>query len=131
MRISDWSSDVCSSDLYYIELMKKVRETPEWKDFMAKGGYQHLHDVGELPALDERAAAPVLGEQRDGDGAEAGDHHRQADVEREVSGFRPVLRPAHAEPQAVHHHDAADDGNDRGDDDVRRTGRHQAVARLF
>ncbi|HEY9548777.1 MAG TPA: tripartite tricarboxylate transporter substrate-binding protein, partial [Kiloniellaceae bacterium] len=24
---------------YYIELMKKVRETPEWKDFMAKGAF--------------------------------------------------------------------------------------------
>jgi tripartite-type tricarboxylate transporter receptor subunit TctC len=26
---------------YYIDLFSKVRETPEWKEFMAKGAYQH------------------------------------------------------------------------------------------
>jgi putative tricarboxylic transport membrane protein len=24
---------------YYVDLFKKVRETPEWKDFMAQGAY--------------------------------------------------------------------------------------------
>src|SRR3546814_19299740 len=106
MRISDWSSDVCSSDL-------------------------HLQDVGELLALDEGAAVPTPGEHGYGDGAETRAGDRQADVERKVTGFRTVLRPAHAEPDAVHHDDAADEGHDRGDDAVRRPGRPKPFAGPF
>src|SRR3546814_11966180 len=79
--------------------------------------HQHLQDVGELLALDEGAAVPTPGEHGYGDGAETRAGDRQADVERKVTGFRTVLRPAHAEPDAVHHDDAADEGHARGDDD--------------
>src|SRR3546814_17545187 len=98
MRISDWSSDVCSSDL-------------------------HLQDVGELLALDEGAAVPTPGEHGYGDGAETRAGDRQADVGRTVTGFRTVLRPAHAEPDAVHQADAADEGHDPAEDECRRHGR--------
>ena len=30
---------------FYVDLLKKVRETPEWKEFMEKGAFNHdLHD---------------------------------------------------------------------------------------
>lgn len=32
---------------YYVELFKKVRETPEWKDFMAKGAFNQTFMTGE------------------------------------------------------------------------------------
>src|SRR3546814_1401542 len=41
MRISDWSSDVCSSDLH--DLIERLREYPTLKDFAAERGW----DFGE------------------------------------------------------------------------------------
>jgi tripartite-type tricarboxylate transporter receptor subunit TctC len=32
---------------YYIDLFKKVRETPEWKDFMAKGAFNQTFMTGD------------------------------------------------------------------------------------
>jgi tripartite-type tricarboxylate transporter receptor subunit TctC len=32
---------------YYIELFQKVRETPEWKDFMAKGAFSQSFMAGD------------------------------------------------------------------------------------
>jgi tripartite-type tricarboxylate transporter receptor subunit TctC len=32
---------------YYVNLMKKVRETPEWKDFMVKGAYNQTFMSGD------------------------------------------------------------------------------------
>lgn len=32
---------------YYVDLMKKVRETPEWKDFMAKGAFNQSFMTGD------------------------------------------------------------------------------------
>ncbi|MFM9881675.1 MAG: Bug family tripartite tricarboxylate transporter substrate binding protein [Burkholderiales bacterium] len=32
---------------YYIEVLKKVRETPEWKDFMEKGAFNQTFMVGD------------------------------------------------------------------------------------
>ena len=32
---------------YYIDLLKKVRETPEWKDFMEKGAFNHTALTGK------------------------------------------------------------------------------------
>ena len=31
---------------YYVDLLKKVRETPEWKEFMEKGAFNHHAHVG-------------------------------------------------------------------------------------
>ena len=32
---------------YYVELFKKVRETPEWKDFMSKGAFNTTFMAGD------------------------------------------------------------------------------------
>jgi tripartite-type tricarboxylate transporter receptor subunit TctC len=32
---------------YYVDLFKKVRETPEWKDFMAKGAFNTTFMTGD------------------------------------------------------------------------------------
>lgn len=43
---------------YYVELFKKVRETPEWQDFMAKGAFNTTFMSGdEFRAWVEKAAA--------------------------------------------------------------------------
>ena len=31
---------------YYVDLMKKVRETPEWKDYMSKGAFNQQWMAG-------------------------------------------------------------------------------------
>ena len=32
---------------YYVDLFKKVRETPEWKEFMAKGAFNQTFMTGD------------------------------------------------------------------------------------
>jgi putative tricarboxylic transport membrane protein len=44
MTTSGVSKDVVA---YYVDLMKKVRETPEWKDFMAKGAFNQSFMTGD------------------------------------------------------------------------------------
>src|SRR3546814_17417976 len=82
--------------------------------------HQHLQDVGELLALDEGAAVPTPGEHGYGDGAETRAGDRQASVERKVTGFRTVLRPAHAEPDTLLHDDTPAEGHARDHDHCRR-----------
>src|SRR5262249_55035516 len=71
-------------------------------------GHQHEDDLEERRAADEgNAAAGAL----DGGTVEinqAGSGHRHGNVEGEITGFGTIGFPAHAEPQAVGDHDAAD-----------------------
>src|SRR3546814_17554682 len=59
MRISDWSSDVCSSDLIYDVLRKYEPDhlllKAAWEDARAR-----MTDVGRLADLLERAAGTML-----------------------------------------------------------------------
>ena len=37
---------------FYVDLLKKVRETPDWKEFMEKGAFNHdLHDRRRVPQV--------------------------------------------------------------------------------
>ena len=74
----------------------------------------------ELPALHEGALVRRSGhEVADQDGG-AGDEHDQADIEREISRFRPVGRPAVADPVAVEHDHDGHGGEHQGYGDFHR-----------
>src|SRR3546814_7725373 len=62
MRISDWSSDVCSSDLEFLQPRQMVEDRRGRRDRIA--AKEHL-DVGELRARDQ----PEGDRFRAGDGA--------------------------------------------------------------
>src|SRR6185312_12849879 len=92
---------------------------------------RHVHDAGhqdgedhpELAPAHERLAA-LLAHARGVQGDDQGrDHDEQADVEREVSGLRPVVRPARADPPAVPHHHGAEHQEQRRHDDFPRADR--------
>ena len=51
-----------SRSRYYVDLLKKVRETPEWKEFMEKGAFNHDLMTGDeyaQVAREGRSDAPA------------------------------------------------------------------------
>src|SRR3546814_17581757 len=128
MRISDWSSDVCSSDL---EEQKDRAEDRARDEKLGRADPEY--EVAELPQAAERQLEPDREEQQD---------DPQLAEERDVLGradrdmLQPrIVRSEGAQPrrsaeQADEHE--ADDGReaeapDRGDDNARRAEHHQQI----
>src|SRR3546814_3739754 len=80
MRISDWSSDVCSSDLLFYDQFDERGAAPD-DDTAAPGGQQEAADQGLSPSGEAGAAYPRLerprrNAQRDAYGLERADAQR-------------------------------------------------------
>src|SRR3546814_6650678 len=80
MRISDWSSDVCSSDLH---------PPPQQEQIVRRGGVADIADFRRRNEVDEQVRHPDLGDQIDEDRGDA--EHQIA-----VSPQRMVLRSSAA-----------------------------------
>src|SRR3546814_5179705 len=92
MRISDWSSDVCSSDL----------QDHEADDgFMPRQDHRQMHDIDRYQAQQRRLAQPPGAEAGDEPAVEqASDTHAAGDG-REGEGKNP-LRPEYVEEDLLH-----------------------------
>src|SRR3546814_2272764 len=60
MRISDWSSDVCSSDLRQIVRFSEVLSTPEYDNHKSPVTLALGHDIGGKPVITDLAKMPHL-----------------------------------------------------------------------
>src|SRR3546814_5136886 len=64
MRISDWSSDVCSSDLTLVERTRRVVRFTGLGNAIVEKAHRVLREAEELADMAAAAAAPLVGELR-------------------------------------------------------------------
>src|SRR3546814_710710 len=92
MRISDWSSDVCSSDLRQVGVMQHIQQLEEERHFLHRTAFHQGQDKLTLLQADKKigvfaasgdpleikqAAEPVRGEKGFQLGPSQGSEHRQ------------------------------------------------------
>src|SRR3546814_5291051 len=85
MRISDWSSDVCSSDLVAHLYPNAAAEPPAAK--------QHLSGRGELRGIVEQQRQETAQQVRIGAHHGAGRHHAKIEAERRKTRRKALLQP--------------------------------------
>ena len=51
---------------YYVDLLEKVRATPDWQEFIAKGAFKHVHDRRRVQVVAHRRERPA--QRADGEG---------------------------------------------------------------
>src|SRR3546814_6230838 len=93
MRISDWSSDVCSSDLAFAGLLSALRESDGWTLFTMIGA--HLAEAGvdlsgRTYGMDTRARV------RETSMAGYADQREQARSEEHTSELQSLMRISYA-----------------------------------
>src|SRR3546814_17811584 len=84
MRISDWSSDVCSSDLVAHLYPNAAAEPPAAK--------QHLSGRGELRGIVEQQRQETAQQVRIGAHHGAGRHHAKIEAERRKTRRKALLQ---------------------------------------
>src|SRR3546814_6891410 len=63
MRISDWSSDVCSSDLVVAGAAQRLGPDPRTRDPVARRGEAHIGKIVAVVGVEQRAVGNRAGER--------------------------------------------------------------------
>src|SRR3546814_1842012 len=94
MRISDWSSDVCSSDLLFLDLLLGRREDRRiadlGTDIIANAHNDHGQPEADPPTPGKEATC-----------RQSAGQHQQSDRGQQVSHRHPAMGKAAAEPAAA------------------------------
>src|SRR3546814_10821790 len=92
MRISDWSSDVCSSDLQLLQRLNEARRVPAVDDaVIATDREVHAFGADDIVALEHRPLDDLVGaDDRD---LRAVDHRRS---EEHTSELQSLMRISYA-----------------------------------
>src|SRR3546814_3627434 len=112
MRISDWSSDVCSSDLVDIEAVCRGAGRAAVAEFRDERSLYGIVDVGVFEDYERRVSAELHGRTDDlvGGFVEKGHSDFRGASEREVLDTRVVKHAAHAGTRWGRRNDVDDPG---------------------
>src|SRR3546814_2088941 len=93
MRISDWSSDVCSSDLAVLDCAQVATQIVDGGQGVVDGGQRIGRGLADRLAFVDGGGGRGAGRSRGGAGGSVGDLHVSGKVGRRASAVRALDEP--------------------------------------